>query len=166
VKVPRMAPSLRHITIATGISCVALLAFALGWWESDDGNHRPATRPAGPEWLLPKPIAADISASALILAQKPPFGVSAPNPLSAEPQPTSPGTVAPVEWRLGGIVMTETNGHLIILIRRPGENATRSEIRHPGEELPDGSIVRTVEPTDVTIDRQGASVRIKMFAQH
>jgi hypothetical protein len=62
--------------------------------------------------------------------------------------------------------MTGTSGHVIILIRRPGENATRSEIRHPGEELPDGSIVRTVEPTDVTIDRQGASVRIKMFAQH
>ena len=62
--------------------------------------------------------------------------------------------------------MTETSGYLIILIRRPGENAARSEVRHPGEELPDGSIVRTVEPANVTIDRQGAIVTIKMFAQN
>ncbi len=160
-----MAFPLRHIAISAGISCVALLAFALGWWESDDGNHHAATRPAGREWLLPKPIASDFSTYAQILAQKPPFGASAANTVPAGPQTASGNTTA-IDWRVGGIVMTETSRYLIILIRRPGENATRSEIRHPGEELPDGSIVRTVEPTGVTIDRQGASVRIKMFAQH
>jgi hypothetical protein len=160
-----MALTLRHIAISTGIGCIALLAFALGWWEGDDGNHRTTTRPAGPEWLLPKPIVSDVSAYAQILAQKPPFGAPAANPVPAGPQ-TASGNTTVIDWRVGGIVMTETSGYLIILIRRPGENAIRSEIRHPGEELPDGSIVRTVEPTDVTIDRQGASVRIKMFAQH
>ena len=35
----------------------------------------------------------------------------------------------------------------------------------PEKTLPDGSIVRSVEPTNVTIDRQGAIVTIKMFAQ-
>ena len=160
-----MAFTLRHIAISTGISCFAVLTFALGWWQGDDGNHRAATPRAGPEWLLPKPIASDVSTYAQILAQKPPFGAPAANTVPAGPQTASGNTTA-IDWRVGGIVMTETSKYLIILIRRPGENATRSEIRHPGEELPDGSIVRTVEPTGVTIDRQGASVRIKMFAQH
>jgi hypothetical protein len=159
-----MALTLRHIGISTVVGCIVLLAIALGWWEADDGNHNAATRPAG-EWPSPKPIASDFSTYAQILTQKPPFGAPAANPVPAGPQ-TPPGNASVVDWRVGGIVTTETGGRLIILIRRPGENAARSEIRHPGEELPDGSIVRTVEPADVTIDRQGASVRIKMFAQH
>ena len=160
-----MALTLRHITISSGISCIALLAFALGWWEGDDGNRSAATRPAGPEWLLPKPIASDVSTYAQILAQKPPFGAPTANPVATGPQ-TAPGNANVIDWRVGGIVMTEKSGHLIILIRRPGEIATRSEIRNPGEELPDGSILRTVEPTHVMIERQGAIVTIKMFAQN
>jgi hypothetical protein len=160
-----MALSLRHIVISSVIGCITLLAFALGWWEADDGIHSAATRPAGPEWLSPKPIASDLSTYAQILTQKPPFGAPAANPVAAGPQ-TAPGNTTVIDWRVGGIVTTETSRHLIILIRRPGENATRSEIRQPGEELPDGSIVRTVEPTNVTIDRQGAIVTIKMFAQN
>ena len=160
-----MALTLRNITISAGITCIALLGFVLGWWEGDDGNHRAAAAPSGPEWLLPKPIASDVSTYAQILAQKPPFGAPTANRVPAGAQP-APANTTVIDWRVGGIVMTETSGHLIILIRRPGENATHSEIRHPGEELPDGSIVRAVEPTAVTIDRQGASVRIKMFAQN
>jgi len=159
-----MALTLRHIAISTVIGCIVLLAFALGWWEADDGNHNAATRPAG-EWLSPKPIASDVSTYAQILAQKPPFGAPAANLVPAGPHP-APGNTTVIDWRVGGIMTTGTGGHLIILIRRPGENAARSEIRHPGEELPDGSIVRTVEPTNVTIDRQGAIVTIKMFAQN
>jgi hypothetical protein len=160
-----MALTFPHIATSAGIGCIALLAFALGWWEGDDSDHRAATRSAGPEWLSPKPIVSDVSAYAQILAHKLPFGAPAVNPVPTGSQ-TAPLNTTVIDWRVGGIVMTETSGYLIILIRRPGENATRSEIRHPGEELPDGSIVRTVEPADVTIDRQGASVRIKMFAQH
>jgi hypothetical protein len=160
-----MALTFRHIAISTGIGLIALLAFALGWWEGDDGNYRAATPPAGREWLLPKPIASDVSTYAQILTQKPPFGAPTANPFSTGPQ-IAPGNTTVIDWRVGGIVMTETSGYLIILIRRPGENAARSEVRHPGEELPDGSIVRTVEPANVTIDRQGAIVTIKMFAQN
>jgi hypothetical protein len=160
-----MALTLRHIAISTGVGCIALIAFALGWREGDDGNHGAAAPPAGPEWLLPKPIVSDVASNAQILAQKPPFGASAANPVPAGPQ-TAPGNTNVIDWRVGGIVMTEKSGHLIILIRRPGENATRSEIRNPGEELPDGSILRTVEPTNVMIERQGAIVTIKMFAQN
>ena len=159
-----MALTFRHIAISTVIGCIALLAFALGWWEADDGNHNAATRPAG-EWLSPKPIASDFSTYAQILTQKPPFGTPAANPVPAGPQ-TAPGNTPAVDWRVGGIVMTDTSGHLIILIRRPGETTTRSEIRNPGEQLPDGSILRTVEPTNVMIERQGAIVTIKMFAQN
>lgn len=159
-----MALTFRHFAISTVISCIVLLAFALGWWEADDGNHNAATRPVG-EWLSPKPIASDVSTYAQILTQKPPFGAPAANPVPAGPQ-TAPGNTPVVDWRVGGIVMTDTSGHLIILIRRPGETTPRSEIRNPGEQLPDGSILRTVEPTNVMIERQGAIVTIKMFAQN
>ncbi len=159
-----MALTFRHFAISTVIGCIVLLAFALGWWEADDGNHNAATRPAG-EWLSPKPIASDVSTYAQILTQKPPFGAPAANPVPAGPQ-TAPGNTPVVDWRVGGIVMTDTSGHLIILIRRPGETTPRSEIRNPGEQLPDGSILRTVEPTNVMIERQGAIVTIKMFAQN
>jgi hypothetical protein len=159
-----MALTLRHISIPTVIGCIVLLPFALGWWEADDGNYNAATRPAG-EWLSPKPIASDISTYAQILTQTPPFGAPAANPVPVGPQ-TAPGNAPVIDWRVGGIVTTETGGRLIILIRRPGENATRSEIRQPGEELPDGSIVRTVEPTNVMIERQGAIITIKMFAKN
>ena len=160
-----MALTFRHIAVSTGIGFIALLAFAVGWWEGDDGNNRAATPPAARDWQLPKPIASDVSTYAQILAQKPPFGAPTANPVPTGPQ-TAPGNATVIDWRVGGIVMTETSGYLIILIRRPGENAAHSEVRHPGEELPDGSIVRTVEPANVTIDRQGAIVTIKMFAQN
>jgi hypothetical protein len=160
-----MALTFRPIAISTGAGCIVLIAFALGWWEGDDGSHGAAAPLAGPEWLLPKPIASDVSTNAQILAQKPPFGAPAANAVPAGPQ-TAPGNTKVVDWRVGGIVMTEKSGHLIVLIRRPGDNVTRSEIRNPGEELPDGSILRTVEPTNVMIERQGAIVTIKMFAQN
>jgi len=72
----------------------------------------------------------------------------------------------PVEWRVVGVVTTETERYLTVLIRKPGEKSARHEIRHPGDNLPDGSVVRSIEPTAVTVDRQGTIVRIKMFAQN
>ena len=159
-----MTLTLRQFAISAVIGGVVLLAFALGWWEADGGNHNAGTRPVG-EWLSPKPIASDISTYAQILTHKPPFGAPAANPVPLGPQ-TPPGNTTGLDWRVGGIVTTQTGGRLIILIRRPGENATRSEIRQPGEELPDGSIVRAVEPTNVMIERQGAIVTIKMFAKN
>src|SRR6516162_9464796 len=100
-----MALTLRPVATCAGIGCIALLAFALGWWEGDDGNHRAAAPPAGREWLLPKPIASDVSTYALILAQKPPFGAPTANPVPTGPQ-TVPGNTAVTDWRVGGIVMT------------------------------------------------------------
>lgn len=160
-----MTLTLRHIAIPAGMSGIALLAFALGWWGGDDGARRATASVANAGWVLPKSNASDVSTSAQILAQKAPFGALPANPVPTGSQPAGGGTASAVEWRVGGIVTTETSRHLIILIRRTGENATRSEIRHTGETLPDGSIVRSVEPTNVTIDRQGATVTIKMFAQ-
>jgi hypothetical protein len=161
-----MTLTFRHTAIPAGMSGIALLAFALGWWGGDDGARRSTASVADAGWMLPKSNASDVSTSAQILAQKAPFGALPANPVPTAPQPAGAGTASTIEWRVGGIVTTEASRHLIILIRRTGENTTRSEIRHAGEALPDGSIVRTVEPTNVTIDRQGATVTIKMFAQH
>jgi hypothetical protein len=158
----------RRIGLATAGTGAALLGFALGWWGDQEGGRREFAPGAAAEWSLPKPAAPDLSGFAKTLAQRLPFGVAAER---ASPAPAGAQTAAPVsagaaQWRVGGIVVTETGRYLIILIRRPGDNAARSEIRRPGEELPDGSIVRAVEPSNVTIEREGTIVRIKMFAQN
>jgi hypothetical protein len=159
--------SMRQIALAAA-GAAALLAFAAGWWGNDDGGRRKFAAPAVPEWVLPKPIVTDVSGFTKILAQRVPFGSPAEQakPAPAGPQPASPRNAGAAQWRVGGIVTSGTSRYLVVLIRRPGENTTRTEVRNPGEELPDGSIVRTVDPADVTIDRQGTIIRIKMFAQN
>jgi len=163
-----MKLTLRQIAAATAAGSVALCAFALGWWGNDDAGTRVLTRTTAPEWALPKPVVSDLSGYAKILAQRPPFGApgeQADKTAAAAPA-AAPVTAGPMQWRVGGIVTTGTSQYVVVLIRRPGENITQSEVRHPGEQLPDGSIIRTVEASHVTIDRQGAIVRIKMFAQN
>jgi hypothetical protein len=159
--------SMRQIAVAAA-GAAALLAFAAGWSGNDDGRRRNFAAPAAPEWVLPKPIVTDVSGFAKVLAQKAPFGAPAElaKPAAAGPQTPGSGNTAVPQWRVGGIVTSETSRYLVVLIRRPGENTTRTEIRNPGEELPDGSIIRTVGPADVTIDREGTIIQIKMFAQN
>jgi hypothetical protein len=161
--------SLRRTALVAAVGGVALGAFAFGWWGDADTTRRVFTDTAAAQWEPPKAIASDASAFAKILAQKSPFGSSADRANAAvpsvSPAAASAGTPA-ANWRIGGIVTTETTQYLVVLLRRPGENTSRMEIRRPGEELPDGSIVRTVEPTNAKIDRQGTIVTIKMFAQN
>jgi hypothetical protein len=159
--------SMRQIALAAA-GASAVLAFAAGWWGNDDGSRRKLAASATPDWVLPKPIVTELSGFTKILAQRAPFGAPADltKPAPAGPQTTGPGTAAAAQWRVGGIVTSEKSRYLVVLIRRPGENTTRAEMRKPGEELPDGSIIRAVEPADVTIDRQGTIIRIKMFAQN
>jgi hypothetical protein len=146
----------------------ALSAFVAGWWRNDEGSRRKLAASATPEWVLPKPTVTNIAGFTKILAQRAPFGAppDLAKPAPAGPQTKGSETGAAAQWRVGGIITSETSRYLVVLIRRPGENTTRTELRNPGEELPDGSIIRSVEPADVTIDRQGTIIRIKMFAQN
>jgi len=160
----------RQSGIAAGMAAVAVCAFGLGWWLSGDVPHLP-TLAAGSDWNPPKPNALDLAAYANILSQRQPFGAAGAGANTAAPGAGPPNVAAPVkaaavQWRVGGIVTNGPDRYLVVLIRKPGENATRTELRHPGEDLPDGSVVRAVEPTSVTIDRQGKIVSIKMFAQN
>jgi hypothetical protein len=159
-----IAITIRQIGLAGALAAVAVVAFALGWWQDSSAQVRPAALAPEASWNLPKSAAFDLAGYTTILANRPPFGAMASIGSSTANMVAAPETPA-VQWRLGGIVVTETGRHLIVLIRRPGENTTRAETRQPGEELPDGSILRAIEPTDVTIDRQGTIMRIKMFAQ-
>jgi hypothetical protein len=159
-----IAITIRQIGIAGTLAAVAVLAFALGWWQDDSGQVQPQAHAPEASWNLPKPAVFDLAGYTTILANRPPFGAMASVGSSTANIVAAPASTA-VQWRVGGIVLTETGRHLIVLIRRPGEDTTRAETRQPGEELPDGSILRAIEPTDVTIDRQGTIVRIKMFAQ-
>ena|SRR5271166_3690819 len=165
-----MPLGIRHTSTAAALAAVAVCAFGLGWWQSGD-LPRPPTSAASSEWNPPKPAPADLTAYANILSQRQPFG-AAPTPATAGatgaagPNAAGPAKAAAVQWRVGGIVTAGTDRYLVVLISKPGENATRTELRRPGENLPDGSVVRTVEPTSVTIERQGTIVSIKMFAQN
>jgi hypothetical protein len=159
-----IAVTIRQIGVAGALAAVAMLAFVLGWWQDDSSQIRPPALGPEPPWNLPKPAAFDLAGYTTIIANRPPFGAMASTGSSTANMVAAPASSA-VQWRVGGIVLTETGRHLIVLIRRPGENTTRAETRQPGEELPDGSILRAIEPTDVTIERQGTIVQIKMFAQ-
>jgi hypothetical protein len=166
-----MRPTLRQTAIGLVLAAVAISAFALGWWQQDDGRRGAAADMADSDWHPVKPLIPDLAGDAKTLAERQPFGTPA-TPAGSPAVPAVPGAPpvaansVPVEWRVVGVVTTETDRYLTVLIRKPGEKSARHEIRHPGDDLPDGSVVRSIEPTAVTIDRQGTIVRIKMFAQN
>jgi hypothetical protein len=163
-----MRLTLRQTAIGLVLAAVALSAFALGWWQQDDGRRGAAADMADSDWQPVKPVIPDLAADAKTLAERQPFGAPA-TPSGSPTVPGAPPAAAnpvPVEWRVVGVVTTETDRYLTVLIRKPGEKSARHEIRHPGDNLPDGSVVRSIEPTAVTVDRQGTIVRIKMFAQN
>jgi hypothetical protein len=166
-----MALTIRQTGIAIALATVVVAAFALGWWQGDDRDRGAATNTADSEWRPVTPVIPDLAGDAKILAERQPFGAPLatagvpPAPAAAGP-PGAAATPPPVQWRVDGVVTTETGPYLILMIGKPGEKSARSEIRHQGEDLPDGSVVRSIEPTSVTIDRRGTIVRIKMFAQN
>ena len=165
-----MRPTLRQTAIGLVLAAVALSAFALGWWQQDDGGRGAAADMADSDWHPVKPLIPDPAGDAKTLAERQPFGAPA-TPAGSPAAAAVPGApvaanAVPVEWRVVGVVTTETDRYLTLVIRKPGEKSARSEIRNPGDNLPDGSVVRSIEPTAVTVDRQGTIVRIKMFAQN
>src|ERR1700730_905494 len=158
----------RQAGIAAGLAGLAVSAFALGWWQ-DDAAGRGATRANAPaaEWKIPQPKPADRAGDAKIVLTKQPFGAAgdragAGGPIGAAGAANQPA----MQWRIGGIVTTETSRYLVVLLRPPGQNADRAELRQVGENLPDGSIVRAVDSTSVTIDRQGTVVTVRMFVKN
>lgn len=157
----------RQTGIAAGLAGVAISAFTLGWWRSDPAG-RGAIRANAPaaEWKLPQPKVLDLAADAKILLAKQAFG--APGERAAAGATRAAGQTAPAatQWRIGGIVTTETSHYLVVLLRQPGQNTDRAELRQVGENLPDGGIVRSVNPSSVTIDREGTLVTIRMFEKN
>ena len=76
------------------------------------------------------------------------------------------GNPPPTQWRISGIVTGEKSRYLVLLVRPPGQNADRAELRQVGESLPDGGVVRSFDPGGVTIDREGTVVTVKMFEKN
>jgi hypothetical protein len=146
------------------MASIALSGFALGWWGVDDTRRSLSARPAVLDWKPFKARTSDLSADAQILAAKLPFGGAAKQP-DTTAAAAAPVAAASPEWRVRGIVTTEKRRRLVLLIRQPGQNSDRTETREIGQSLPDGSIVRTIEPNRVTVDREGTIVTIRMFAQ-
>jgi hypothetical protein len=54
----------------------------------------------------------------------------------------------------------------VILLRQPGQNSDRAELRQIGESLPDGSVIRAVDWSSVTVDRQGTVDTVRMFVKN
>jgi hypothetical protein len=165
--------SLPRIGIAVVMALAAIVGLAFGWWRNDEvRDHVPAVA-AEPAWNVPKPAVTDLSRYATILAQRQPFGAPAPSATSGPggagaagaPNAPSPGAAAAVKWQVNGIVTTDASRYLVVMIQNPGEKTGRPELRRVGDALPDGSTVRAIEPGEVTLDRDGTEVIIKMFVR-
>jgi hypothetical protein len=167
----RLSPN--QLAIAIGIAALPVLAFGFGWLQENALPRGASRGPAAPtEWAPPRPAERDLAADANLLASRRPFGASI-GPGAAPPAGAT-GAAAPgsnpaspaVQWRLGGIVMTETSRRLVVLSRQTPQSVERSELRAVGETLPDGSIVQSIDPGSVTINRNGMLATLRMFARN
>jgi hypothetical protein len=158
----------RQTGIVTGIAGLGLSSFALGWWLDDAAGRSPikAKAPAA-EWKLPQPKPADLAADAKIVLTKQPFGAAGERAVaSGAIGGAGAGNPVPTQWRISGIVAGEKSRYLVVLIRPPGQNTDRTELRKVGESLPDGGVIRSVDKSSVTIDREGTVVTVRMFERN
>lgn len=154
--------------IVAGMTGFAVSAFVLGWWL-DDAAGRSAIKANGPaaEWSIPQPKPADLAADAKIVLAKQPFGAAGERAVTSGPTGgAGAGNPLPTQWRISGIVTTETSRYVVVLLRPPGQNTDRTELRQVGDSLPDGGIVRSVDTSGVTIDREGTLVTVRMFEKN
>ena len=154
--------------IVAGMTGFAVSAFVLGWWL-DDAAGRSAIKAnaAAAEWSIPQPKPADLAADAKIVLAKQPFGAAGERAVTSGPTAAAgAGNPLPTQWRISGIVTTETSRYVVVLLRPPGQNTDRTELRQVGDSLPDGGIVRSVDTSGVTIDREGTLVTVRMFEKN
>jgi hypothetical protein len=156
----------RQLGILASMTSAAVAAFALGWWQGDGAHRAPGAAATATDWKLPRPTGLDLSADAKILSAIRPFGAGVAAGGTVAQGGTSPGNTIAAQWRIGGIVTTETSRRLVILLRQPGQNTERTELRQIGESLPDGSVVRSVDTSSVTLERQGTIATVRMFAKN
>jgi hypothetical protein len=158
----------RQAGIAAGAAGLGIAAFALGWWQGGDAGHRAVkASPSATEWKIPQPKSADLAADAQIVLAKQPFGAAGERaPAGGPVGGAGVANAVPAQWRIGGIVTGETSRYLVVLVRPPGQNTDRTELRQVGESLPDGGVVRSVDASSVTIDRQGTLVTVRMFEKN
>ena len=167
-----MRLTIRQLGIAIAVGAVAVSAFGFGWWQDDDVARRAINaKGAASEWKLPKPMAADLAGDAKILAARQPFGIAGDRPNNPAGGPTGAGGVGAgsataIQWRISGIVTSDTSRYLVVLLRPPGQNSDRTELRQVGESLPDGGVVRSVDTSSVTIDHKGMVVTVRMFEKN
>jgi hypothetical protein len=154
--------------IVAGMTGFGVSAFVLGWWL-DDATGRSAIKANAPaaEWNIPQPKPADLAADAKIVLAKQPFGAAGERAVTSGPTGgAGAGNPLPTQWRISGIVTTETSRYVVVLLRPPGQNTDRTELRQVGDSLPDGGIVRSVDTSGVTIDREGTLVTVRMFEKN
>jgi hypothetical protein len=154
--------------ILVGMVGLGASAFVLGWWLDDAAGRSPikANAPAA-EWNVPRPKPADLAADAKIVLAKQPFGAAGEGAVTSGPiGGAGAANPIPTQWRISGIVTTETSRYLVVLVHPPGQNADRTELRQVGESLPDGGVVRSVDTSSATIDREGTVVTVRMFEKN
>jgi hypothetical protein len=161
-----------QLALAAGIVFLPIFTFVVGWLQ-DVALPRSAIRAdaAPAEWALPRQAERDLAADMNLLASKRPFGAAigaSAAPAGGVVGAAAAGVVAAspaIQWRLGGIVMTETSRRLVVLFRPTPQDAERSELRAVGDTLPDGSIVQSIDPGSVSLNREGMLVTLRMFAK-
>jgi hypothetical protein len=158
----------RQAGIVAGMAGLAVSAFALGWWLDDAAGRSPikANAPAA-EWNISQPKPADLAADAKIVLAKQPFGAAGePAVTGGSIGGAGAGNAPPTQWRISGIVTGVKSRYLVVLVRPPGQNVDRAELRQVGESLPDGGVIRSFDPGGVTIDREGTVVTVRMFEKN
>lgn len=158
----------RQTGILAGMAGLVVLAFVLGWWRDDAAGRSPikANAPAA-EWSIPQPKPRDLAADAKIVLARQPFGAAGEGAVTGGPVGgAGAGKPLPTQWRISGIVTGETSRYLVVLLRPPGQNTDRTELRQVGESLPDGGVIRSLDPSGVTIDREGTVVTVRMFEKN
>ena len=158
----------RQTGILAGMAGLVALAFGLGWWLDDAAGRSPIKPNArAAEWNIPQPKPADLAADAKIVLAKQPFGAAGEGAVTSGPTGgAGAGNPPPSQWRISGIVTGEKSRYLVVLLRPPGQNADRAELRQVGESLPDGGVIRSLDPSGVTIDREGTVITVRMFEKN
>src|SRR6202035_2449581 len=102
-----IAITIRQIGLAGALAAVAVIAFALGWWQDNSAQVRPPALAPEASWNLPKSAAFDLAGYTTILANRPPFGAMASIGSGTANMLAAPETPA-VQWRLWGLLGTQT----------------------------------------------------------
>jgi hypothetical protein len=156
------------VPIDLRLGTLGLLALALaGWsgWSRPTPSAEVAVAARGTAWAAIDWKPADVAAAAQLLAQRNTWGWADGRGGGSGPGPAAPGAgparpPTPVEtgpWRVVGTADWGEGLAAIVQTQPPGTPRPQFVFRRPGESLPDGRVVVSVDPARIEVQRPGGS---------